>query len=183
MWIAGDRCTGLGRNPSHVLLWARRSPPGSRYVRAAIPLVRMKQCPERRCVNLASVKVAIRGITPGWPGRLRAPHLLRHWSFLRGINLLFPRKRRTGYIFSGTRLCNRRHRRCRRVFAPRPLPPSPARRHPDSPGRLHSLLLGKTRASSAPVLGWRKRIDPCLSPPPPSALEGPRSTTFHAASF
>lgn len=118
MWIAGDRCTGLGRNPSHVLLWARRSPPGSRYVRAAIPLVRMKQCPERRCVNLASVKVAIRGITPGWPGRLRAPHLLRHWSFLRGINLLFPRKRRTGYIFSGTRLCNRRHRRCRRVFAP-----------------------------------------------------------------
>ena len=51
------------------------------------------------------------------------------------------------------------------VCSPPPPPPSPARRHPDSPGRLHSLLLGKTRASSAPVLGWRKRIDPCLSPP------------------
>jgi hypothetical protein len=108
-----------------------------------------------------------------WTSTHAAPIVLvRLISFAAGVSFMvsiscFLRNAGRRYIFSGTRLCNRRHRRCRRVFAP-PLPPSPARLHPDSLGRLHALLLGKHehhRLQSWAGANESIRVCPPLEPP------------------
>jgi len=116
-----------------------------------------------------------------WTSTHAAPIVLvRLISFAAGVSFMvsiscFLRNAGRRYIFSGTRLCNRRHRRCRRVFAP-PLPPSPARLHPDSLGRLHALLLGKHEHHR--LQSWAGANESIRVCPPWS----PQSATFHPLS-